>query len=134
MLEFYFVMKPRSLVTIPIFILAFINVFFHAVMLPLMELDLLVGNPFLFVLVGLTFFVVPLAMAPTIAFLPMAWLPSLWNKEGMWGIVKILVFIVGWIAATIASSLVQVFNFWVLSLFSNPWTTMWWANLWGFAE
>ena len=133
-MEFYFVMKPRSLVTIPILILASANVLYHSVMFPLMEIDLLIGNPLVFFLLGLSFFGASLGLAAGVAAIPIWWLPSLWEKQGLWGVGKILIYILGYLGAVFGAGLIQAFNFWILGMLATPKTSLWWARLWGFVE
>jgi len=131
---FYFGLRPRSIVTIPLFLLMAINLVYHGVMFFLIEVDLLIGNFVVWLLLGF-------AIAGTLGWLPIlasyapfVWLPPLWHSRKIWGIAKIMIFIVGFALTLIFSGMLSALALWVLDFVVDLKTTLWWAEFWGVVQ
>jgi len=130
----YFSKRLRSVITIPILLIVGINVFYHFINLFLMEIDLLIGNFFMFVLFGELIVGFLGCLAIIVSYLPLAYLPSIWHSKRMWGIVKIGAFILAVLASVIIASLLSIAGLWFVDKFADLRLSMWWAELWGIAS
>jgi len=52
----------------------------------------------------------------------------------MWGVFKIVLFLVILVIATLLSGIISVAVLWLLDVFATLRTTLWWAELWGVVE
>ena len=131
--SFYFASWRRSIITVPLLLVLIIYPFYYAVMIPLLQIDLLIGNfiawLFLGEVVGLLIGGLPLSVAS----LPIAALPMLWHSR-IWVIAKIPLFVICMGITYFISFLLSFLSISLLDVFATPRTTIWWAGLWGFAS
>lgn len=129
--QFYFQLRLRSFVTIPLLILMLANPIYHSVMALLIEVDLFLGNFLVWLFFGELIAAGMGLGAVTISSIPIIFLPDLWRAKRLWGVAKIGIFLIGFFLATLFSGLVSVAALWLLDVFSEPRTTLWWGELWG---
>jgi hypothetical protein len=71
------------------------------------------------------------AFAVTISWIPIILLPHLWQAKRLWGVAKIGIFIIGSFLVTVVANLVSAGAIFLLDIFAEPRTTLWWGGLWG---
>jgi hypothetical protein len=128
---FYFALKPRSIITIPLLLLMSINVIYHIGMITFIQIDLFIGNFIVWIFFGQAIGFTIQGLAVTTAGIPIAILPSLWHTHKIWGILKIAVFLVCLIVTTLLTSYISAGALWLLDVFADLRTTLWWSELWG---
>ena len=131
--SFYFASWRRSIITVPLLLLLIVNPVYHGVMFFLLEIDLFIGNFILWMFFGEIILGAIGGLAVTTAVSPIAFLPALWHSR-MWGIAKVLLFVIGVIISAFVSGIMSFASIWLLDVFATPRTTLWWAELWGVAS
>jgi hypothetical protein len=100
----------------------------------LIEVDLLIGNFVVWLLLGFAI-AGTLGGLPILAsYAPFVWLPPLWHSRKIWGIAKIMIFIVGFALTLIFSGMLSALALWVLDFVVDLKTTLWWAEFWGVVQ
>ena len=135
--RFYFTSPLRMLITIPLFLIISFNLFYHIVLGPLFYIDFFlgIGNTNL-ILWLILFFASPFqwmiyGIPITIATIPLVGLPLLWHAPNIWGIAKIIIFVVGFSIAIAVSNLATLIGFALMDALGGPKLSLWWAELWG---
>ena len=135
--RFYFTSPLRMLITIPLFLIIGVNLVYHMVLGPFFYIDFFLGfgdtNPILWFIL---FFVSPFQWAIygipiTIATIPLVALPLLWHTPKIWGIAKIVIFVVGMTIATVVANLATLMGFGLINALGGARLSLWWAELWG---
>ena len=133
-LGWYFSKQPRSIITIPILLIIGVNVIYHFVMLILIQIDLLIGNFIVWLFLGEVIAGGIAGLALTAAYVPLILLPQLWHSRRIWGIVKIVIFVLLGVACALIAGLISIGALKLVDIFAELRTTLWWAELWGVAS
>lgn len=128
--SFYFASWRRSIITVPLLLLLSVYPFYYGVMALFLQIDLIMGNFILWMFFGQLFVLSIGGLAFSAAFVPIGLLPRLWHSR-IWGIAKILLFVIIIIISLVISAILSWASIWLLDVYATPRTTQWWAGLWG---
>ena len=130
-LAWYFTKRWRTFITIPILLLLGINFVYHSVMLFLLEIDLLISNLFWWIFFGEAITAAIAGLAITVSYMPIAILPMFWHSKKLWGVAKIILFVISVVICTLLSGVLSVGGLWFVDLVGDLKLSLWWSDLWG---